>query len=882
MQETSCEEKKRLSKNWEEPFSSWNRWGAYVSERAWGTVREDYSENGDPWRYFPHDIARKKVYRWGEDAIAGWCDRYQILLFAPAFWNGVDPILKERLFGLSSPEGNHGEDVKECYYHLEATPSHSYMKYLYRYPQKSFPYESLTKENHLRGTGDPEFEIYDTDVFDEGRYFDIIIEYAKKSPEDVCIRMTAKNCGNNSAPLHIIPQLWFRNQWDFEETPLPKPRIRNAQISQEFLCFIADDSEALSPRSLGFDYHLGPRYFYAPLGGTALFTDNADRSYCRFQKDGFHSEIIGKKKSTNPDEIGTKACVHYFFSNIFPGKSVVLDFSLTNTPQKNPFENIEDIFSLRKKEADEFYQSLLIKKNSSELREIQRQAISGLIWNKQIYLYDVDLWLKGDDNRYPPPPSRYGIRNVHWRHLNSMRIMSMPDKWEYPWFAAWDLAFQAISFAIVDIGFAKNQLWLLLFDQFQHPSGHIPACEWEFSDLNPPIQAWAIFHVYEMENKREGKKDREFLEKCFHKLLMNFSWWVNKVDSSGNDVFEGGFLGLDNIAIFDRSQAIAGDARLQQSDGTGWMAMFTLNMMRIALELAKENKVYESLATKFFQHFAYIAAAIKERGSGKYPLWNDADGFFYDILAYPSGSHATFRVRSMVGIIPFFACTVYEQKELENLKEFHENFQWFIKHRKDLVEGCLAFGSNGGVEQILFMPMNEKQRHSILQYVWNGEEFRAPFGIRSLSKHHEKHPFIFADRVLHYEPSESQARIKGGNSNWRGPIWIQMNFLLLEAIHRLERFYGEKYEVRVPDLPAVSLKQMRVEIAESLTSLFCKNQEGRRPCLGKRSCFLKDKRFQEHILFYEYFNPETGEGLGASHQTGWTALIANIIDELLD
>jgi hypothetical protein len=882
----STEERKRLSTNWEEPFSAWTKWGAYVAERAWGTVREDYSGDGDPWRYFPHDVAVSKVYRWGEDAIAGWCDRYQVLLFAPVFWNGVDPILKERLFGLSSPEGNHGEDVKECYYHLDATPSNSYMKYLYKYPQREFPYSLLREENGKRTALEPEYEIYDTGVFNEKRYFDITIEYAKAGPEDLCIKITAVNCGPEPAQLHILPHLWFRNQWSWGDAPLPAPSI-TVGSGGEGICLIADDREMRSPRTLAFDYHLNKRYLYAPKGGKPLFTDN-ESNYptsshpvsSEYFKDGFHRALIHREKTTNPEEKGTKSCLHYYFPHIPAGEEVTLEFRFTDQKLDHPLRDVSSILQLRKKEADEFYASLPSQHLSEEERSVQRQALSGLIWNKQIYLYDVDLWLKGDNSYAPPPLSRYHIRNTHWKHLNSMRILSMPDKWEYPWFAGWDLAFQAISFGIIDSAFAKNQLWLLLFDQFQHPSGQIPACEWEFSDLNPPVQAWAAYRLYQMEKTREGKSDRIFLEKCFHKLLMNFSWWVNKVDNSGNNVFEGGFLGLDNIAIFDRSQSFSNQTRLQQSDGTGWMAMFSLNMMRIAMELAKEDSVYESLATKFFQHFAYIAAAIKKKGNEGYEMWSERDGFFYDVLSYPDGRFAKFRVRSMVGIIPLFACTVYDQKELEALPEFYANFRWFVEHKKELVEGCLAFEGSGANARVLFMPMNETQRKSILHHIWNPEEFRAPFGLRSLSKYHEKHPFVFEGRSLSYEPNESHHRIKGGNSNWRGPIWMQMNFLLLESLFRLECFYGENYTVEAAGEEPAKLSEVYSYFAHRLVSLFCKNEQGIRPCLGERYN-SQDAHFQDYVLFHEYFNPDTGEGLGATHQTGWTALIANIMEEFM-
>ncbi len=723
-------EYQRISQNWEEHFSAWTKWGTYVAERAWGTVREDYSADGDPWIFFPHDLATKKVYRWGDDAIAGWCDRYQVLLFAPVFWNGVDPILKERLFGLSQHEGNHGEDVKECYYHLDALPSYSYMKYLYRYPQQPFPYERLKQENAKRNANDREYEIFDTGTFDEKRYFDIFIEYAKATPEDVCIRISATNQGPDPAALHLIPHLWFRNQWGWGDQIQPKPRIVNESFSKDWLCFYADDSEMLSPRTVPFDYHLGSRYLYAPKGGNPLFTNNendygasSNRPSSKFYKNGFHRALIHKENTVNTKQEGTKGCIHYAFPSVAPGETIVLDLRLSNQKLENPLEEIPSILAQRKKETDEFYEALHHSHLSPDLKQIQRDALSGLLWNKQIYLYDVALWLKGDNTYYPPPDSRYHIRNVHWKHLNSMRILSMPDKWEYPWFAAWDLAFQAVGLGLVDLGFAKNQIWLLLFDQFQHPNGQIPAYEWEFSDLNPPVQAWAVFRLFLMEQSDEGKGDYAFLEKCFHKLLMNFAWWVNKVDSSGNNVFEGGFLGLDNIAVLDRSINTSSKAVLQQSDGTGWMAMFSLNMMRIAIELAKKNKVYESLATKFFQHFAYIASAIKKKGNQGYELWSEKDGFFYDVMTYPDGHFSKFRVRSMVGIIPFFASSVYTVQELEGLPEFYANFCWFVEHRKDLIEGCLAFNDSPEGKLVLFMPMNEEQRHSILRHLWNPEEF---------------------------------------------------------------------------------------------------------------------------------------------------------------
>jgi len=677
----------------------WRRWGPYVSERSWGTVREDYSPDGAAWDFLSHDMARSKAYRWGEDGIAAICDRYQLLLFNLALWNGQDPILKERLFGLTPNEGNHGEDVKEYYFYLDNTPTHSYMKYLYKYPQARYPYEWLLEENRKRGGQGFEFELLDTGIFDENRYFDVFVEYAKASSEDLCIRIEAMNRGPEPAPLHILPHLWFRNTWGWSDPAGAPPAISMGPVMEEAVVLMADDTGGERLKNLPFDYELGKRYLYCEAGGQPLFTDNEtnrQRLYGvpnvhRHLKDAFHRAIVnGEQDAVNPDRTGTKACLHY--ERIVPaGGSVVVRLRLSPEILNAPLREVDEIVAQRRSEADEFYAAVHPPKATEDEKRVQRQAFAGLLWTKQVYLFDVNLWFEGDNPKLPPPESRLGIRNRHWRHLNSMRVLSMPDKWEYPWFAAWDLAFHTVAFALIDAEFAKLQLFLMLFEQFQHPSGQIPAYEWEFSDLNPPVHAWAVWRVYNTDKAHSGTGDREFLEKCFHKLLINFAWWVNKVDSAGNNVFEGGFLGLDNITVIDRSEKLPGGAVLEQSDATGWMGMFCLNLMRIALELAKENDAYESLALKFFEHYIYIGAAMKNMGGRKYSLWDEGDGFFYDVLRYADGSFHKFRVRSLVGIIPLYAAETLRMDEIEQAPHFKTNFLWFVRNRKQLTENCCHY-----------------------------------------------------------------------------------------------------------------------------------------------------------------------------------------------
>ena len=873
--------------------NGWRRWGPYLSDRSWGTVREDYSENGDAWGYLPYEKARSKAYRWGEDGIAGISDRYQLLCFAPAFWNGRDPHLKERLFGLTPHEGNHGEDVKEYYFYVDNTPTHSYMKCLYKYPQAAYPYQQLIDVNRGRHGQGPEYELLDTGVFHDNRYFDIVIEYAKAGPEDICIRIEAFNRGPEAATLHILPQLWFRNTWAWGETPHAQPTIcdGNAVATGDEILLVADDSEAHI--DLPMTYRLGARRLRGPAGGTALFTQNetngsrvfgpGNTSRSPHTKDAFHRHICeGEGGAVSPEGQGTKAGIHYVFEVPADG-SVVLRLRLTDG--NAGIAEVDAVVATRKAEADVFYEAIAPKTASADERQIQRQALAGLLWSKQCYLFNVAKWLDGDNPKWPPPASRKTIRNAHWRHLNSMRIMTMPDRWEYPWFAAWDLAFQCVPFALVDSKFAKDQLQMLLFEQFQHPSGQLPAYEWEFSDLNPPVHAWAVWRVYNMDRLRnpgkEGKGDRLWLERCPHKLLINFASWVNKVDREGNNIFEGGFLGLDNITVIDRSEQLRDGATLEQSDATGWMGMFCLNLMRIALELARENPVYEGLATKFFQHYAYVAYAMKHMGNRDYSLWDEADGFFYDVLCYPDGSYHKFRVRSLVGLIPLFAVERLEFEWMEPFKEFTASFLWFVENRQHIVaEVCHRVERQGKVTWVLTI-VNQVQIARILHRLHNEDEFLAPYGVRSLSKAHERQPFAFAGRTVNYEPAEAISKLKGGNSNWRGPLWFPTTFLLIESMRKLGTAFGDDYTLQTPASHGspIAFRAIGRDLARRMVGIFARGPDGRRPVFGDDRTFQDDPHWRDNLLFYKYFHGDTGAGLGASHQTGWTALVAALIDE---
>jgi hypothetical protein len=864
----------------------WEKWGPYVSERGWGTVREDYSADGNAWWHFTHDDARKRAFRRCEDGIAGISDRYQVLLFAPVFWNGKDPILKERLFGLNAWEGNHGEDVKEYSYFLDATPTASYLKYLYKYPQEQYPYDQLVSENQTRSPLQPEFELVDTGIFDKNRYFDIFIEYAKADSEDICIRIEAVNRGDQPAPLHLLPQLWFRKQWGWDGQKEPEPEIQGTKGAKT-IGLIADDTNMQSPKYILFDYHLGKRHLYGPTGGRFLFTNNESNKQALwkvpnetpFVKDAFHRYLIGKELGAiNPMLTGTKAALYYYYSAIQPGKSIVLHLRLTPNNMDDPLHDVEAIIEKRRKEADDYYNQIHPKNLTEEEKLIQRRALAGMVWNKQIYIFEVSHWLKGDDPVNPPPESHKYIRNMHWGHLLSYRILSMPDKWEYPWFASWDLTFHSLTFTLIDIEFAKHQLWLLLFDQFQHPNGAIPAYEWDFSNITPPVQAWALLKLFYWEKEKLGREDTVFLEKCFHKLLLNFSWWINRVDVEGNNVFEGGFLGMDNIGIPDHSQ-IPEDIKVDQVDGTGWISLFCLNLMRISLTLAKKNPVYEGLGIKFFQHFLYVSAAMRKGGFRLYDMWNDEDGFFYTYFRYSDGRTEEVRMRSLVGLIPFFAFDAWDEEELKQFPAFYSSYQWILEKRTDLASKCIHKIPNGNSCYHLMGPLNTHEIEKLLKVVWDPQEFRSDYGLRSISKYHEKNPVSAQGVTVGYEPGESHEKIKGGNSNWRGPIWFPINYFLIETLRNLGKVYKDSLKIKVGKEADVTLDQMAASFGERLLNLFKRNDRGERPFLGDVEKFQKDPYFKDHILFHEHFHGDNGRGLGACHQTGWTGLIANIIGE---
>ena len=866
----------------------WYRWGPYLSERSWGTVREDYSGNGAAWNHLTHDMARSKAYRWGEDGLAGVSDQYQLLCFSLALWNGRDPILKERPFGLIPAEGNHGEDLKEYYFYVDSTPTHSYMKYLYKYPQAEYPYEWLVRENGSRNGRGPEFELLDTGIFDEDRYFDVFVEYAKDGPEDLCVRVEVCNRGPEDSEIHLIPQLWFRTIWGWGKDRKRAPEIKLDAKRGKQLKFVADDSQADGLTNLPFKYSLGQRHFSADADGTPLFTDNetnVERLYgvtpengSGYYKDAFHRHIVnGETSATNPGNHGTKAGIHYR-RNVPAGGSVVFHFRLSDDAGAAA-SGVDAIVTRARREADQFYKTIHPKGASEDECRIQRQAFAGMMWSKQNYIFDVDLWLKGDNPDAPPPDSRHEIRNKHWRHLNSMRVLSMPDKWEYPWFAAWDLAFHTVAIAVIDPDFAKQQLWLMLFEQFQHPNGQIPAYEWEFSDLNPPVHPWAVWRVYNMDRVRSGVADRAFLERCFHKLLINFAWWINKVDSRGNNVFEGGFLGLDNITLFDRSEKLPGGAVLEQSDATGWMGQFCLNMMRIALELAKENNTYESLATKFFQHYVYIGAAMKRQGGRDHVLWDDTDGFFYDVLRYPDGHFEKIRVRSMVGLIPLYAGERLETDWLKQFPEFSSTLNWFMNNRTELVDRCISRIKTPEGETLAMTIVDRNQLERMLQWLCDKDEFLSDFGLRSLSRAHLEHPFRLGNNEVGYEPGEADCKIKGGNSNWRGPIWFPTAFLMIESLRKLAKAHGNDLTVTDKDGKTWTIEDIAREHANRLIAVFTRDADGRRPEYGNIEKFQTDPHWRDYLTFHEYFHGDTGVGLGASHQTGWTGLVASLIDE---
>ncbi len=872
-----------------ERTQNWTRWGPYLSERQWGTVREDYSEYGDCWEYFPHDHARSRAYRWGEDGLLGITDREGRLCFGLALWNGQDPILKERLFGLTGPEGNHGEDVKELYYFLDSTPTHCYMKALYKYPQRAFPYEELLRENRLRGAHDPEYELLDTGVFAEDRYFDVFAEYAKHAPDDILVRVTLVNRGPEAAPLHVLPTLWYRNTWSWGRTGegyWPKPRMAGTDSA----------SARLEHASLGrFVFHAD-----ATDAGELpdlLFTHNetnAERLFgsgnnSPFVKDAFHEYVIhGRRDAVNPAGEGTKLAAHYRM--VIPaGGQVVLRLRLSAESQApaKPFAAAFDTtFAHRLREADEFYATRIPSSAGEDERRVIRQGYAGLLWSKQFFHYIVRHWLEGDPAQPRPPRARLEGRNHDWPHLYNRDVISMPDTWEYPWYAAWDLAFHMIPFAHVDGDFAKQQLVLFLREWYMHPNGQIPAYEFAFGDVNPPVHAWACWRVYKMTGRR-GQRDRAFLERVFHKLLLNFTWWVNRKDFDGNNLFEGGFLGLDNIGVFDRSQPLPTGGHLEQADGTAWMAFFCATMLSMALELAAEDPVYEDVASKFFEHFVAITDAMNSLGGTG--LWDDLDGFYYDQL-HVDDHVMPLRLRSAVGLIPLFACEILDNRRIRKLSNFTKRMNWFLENRPELRQQISYMQRDGAGEEddmrLLAIPSRERLER-VLRYMLDENEFLSPYGLRSISKVHEQHPYTLdADGtryVVEYDPGESTTRLFGGNSNWRGPIWFPLNFLLVEALERYHHFYGDSLLVEFPTGSGqrVNLRTVARELASRLAKLFLADAQGRRPCHGDERRYAEDPHWRDLVLFNEYFHGDNGRGLGASHQTGWTALAVRFLEDMV-
>jgi len=869
--------------------ANWKKWGPYLSERSWGTVREDYSADGAAWEYFPHDHARSKAYRWGEDGIAGICDRFQYLCFALALWNGRDPILKERMFGLAGSEGNHGEDVKEYYYYLDSTPSHSYMKMLYKYPQAEFPYTDLVTENCKRGVFDFEYELLDSGVFEDNRYFDVLVEYAKADQDDILIRITVTTRGPDAANCYVLPTLWFRNTWSwgYERGPMGdvagKPDLSQIENGADIAIV-----KAVHPAA-------GKYYLYAEKAERLLFTDNETNAvrFINFAggnpyvKDAFHRYLIsGEKEAINPARQGTKVAALYR-GDIAPGQSRVLRLRLANQRLSSAFKEFEEIFEKRRAEADEFYAAIQNPRLSTDEKQVQRQALAGMLWSKQFYYYNIEQWIHGDPVMQPLPESRPGGRNHQWEHLNNFDILSMPDKWEYPWYAAWDLAFHCLPLALVDTDFTKRQLDLMAREWYMHPNGQLPAYEWKFGDVNPPVHAWAAWRVYKIDARQHGRPDRLFLEGIFHKLLLNFTWWVNKKDEDGNNVFQGGFLGLDNISVFDRSAALPTGGHIDQSDGTAWMGFYCLILLKIALELAREDPVYQDTASKFFEHFLRIARAMTDDYRGGLSLWNEDDGFFYDVLHMPDGGVIPLKVRSLVGLMPLLSVETLEHDLVESLPVFKRRLNWFFENRIYLRDGgdVACVKAPGQHSRRLLSIANRDHLVKILKLMLDENEFLSEFGIRSVSKYHREKPYTFyvagQAHTISYQPAESESGLFGGNSNWRGPIWFPINYLLIESLQKFNHYYGDSLKVQCPTGSGrmMTLGEVATELSRRLIKLFLRNDQGERPIYGGLRVFQDDPHWRDYILFNEYFHGDNGAGLGASHQTGWTGVVAKLIQQ---
>jgi len=869
-------EEKRLQQS-ESRIAHWKRWGPYLSERAWGTVREDYSPHGTAWDFLPHDHARSKAYRWNEDGLAGISDRRQEICFAVALWNGRDPILKERVFGLTGSEGNHGEDVKDYYFYLDSTPTHSYMKYLYKYPQAEFPYARLVEENRRRSKQEGEFELIDTGVFDEDRYFDVFVEYAKADVEDLLIRINVINRGTEAAELHLLPTLWFRNTWSWNGQS-GKPQLRKG-----------DSPSVVEAHHQTY----GQRWLYCEGEPELLFTENETnvrRLYgvengSHYFKDGINDYIVnGVTEAVNPAQIGTKAAANYRLT-LGAGETATVRLRLTDQDNDKPFADFDQIFLQRQREADEFYAGVIPGDLSDDGKNVMRQAFGGLLWSKQFYHYVVNDWLRGDPAQPTPPTGRLKGRNHEWPHLYNADVISMPDKWEYPWYAAWDLAFHCVPLALVDSEFAKEQLILMLREWYMHPNGQLPAYEWALGDINPPVHAWAAWRVYKIEKKRRGVGDTTFLKRVFQKLLLNFTWWVNRKDAHGMNIFQGGFLGLDNIGVFDRSAPLPTGGHIAQSDGTSWMAMYALNLLAIALELAKEDPAYEDVASKFWEHFLHIARAMNNRGAEEVRLWNEEDGFFYDVLHLPEGEPFPMKVRSMVGLIPLYAVETLEPELLDQLPDFKRRMEWFINNRPDLTENVACMRTPGRGERRLLSVVNRDQLRRVLRVMLDENEFLSPHGIRAVSRFHHENPYILKiDGIEHrvdYEPAESSTGLFGGNSNWRGPVWFPVNFLLIESLQKFHHYLGDDFKVECPTGSGqmMTLWEVANEISLRLSRIFLRREDGRRPVHGDAEKFQRDPHWRDLALFYEYFHGDNGAGIGANHQTGWTGLVAKLLQQ---
>ena len=870
-----CTEQKRLNVA-RDLGIPWKKWGPYLSERQWGTVREDYSQDGNAWDYFTHDQARSRAYRWGEDGIAGISDDKQQLCFAVALWNGRDPILKERLFGLTNGEGNHGEDVKEYYFYVDSTPTHSYMKSLYKYPQRAFPYQNLVDTNRRRSREEYEYELLDTGIFDDDRYFDVFVEYAKNEPEDVLIRITVHNRGPETAVLHLLPTLWFRNTWSWGEKE-PKPVVQQT----------ADGAIRASHSKLGV------RMLYCEGAPEMLFTENETNAYrlwgqpnpSPYVKDAFHEFVVsGKREAVNPERIGTKAAAHYILE-LPPGGSKVARLRLSAQPAAHPFDKFDTTVAARLADADEFYNKITPSTLNQDERQVHRQALAGMLWTKQYYYFDLDKWLEEHDAHPLMGSGRHHARNAEWFHMLNSDIISMPDKWEYPWYAAWDLAFHTLALSLVDFDFAKDQLLLMLRNLYAHPNGQIPAYEWNFSDVNPPVHAWATLFLYSIE-KELGRADLRFLERSFQGLMLNFNWWVNRKDPEGRNVFAGGFLGLDNIGVFDRSAQLPTGGHLDQADGTAWMAFYCQNMLEIALILTETDPIYEEIAFRFLEHFLWITYAMDRIGVNHDEMWDSQDGFYYDLLHMPNGEAVRLKVRSMVGLLPLCASTVFEQGTAQRHPRLMELINLFRKRHPELVKHIAptdeSFSGYNGRGILSVCKKSKIER--ILAYMLDENEFFGPYGIRSLSRYHLDHPFVFhvgqEEYRVQYQPAESNSGMFGGNSNWRGPVWMPVNTLLIRGLVNLYQFYGNDFKVECPTGSGkfLTLFEVAREISRRLSSIFLCDVDGRRPVYGGSKKFQEDPNWRDYISFYEYFHGDNGAGLGASHQTGWTGVIARTLD----